>query len=399
MIAGCLFLTSLVQAQTKNAKSDGQKERAFFVQTLLQIANPVLNALGKNELHKLMPIEAKAGITDRPKYSHLEAFARTLTGMAPWLELGYDKSEEGLLRKKYIQLARKCIDNATNPKSADFMNFNKGGQPLVDAAFFAQALLRAPNQLWLPLEDSVKKNVVAALKSTRGIVPANNNWLLFSAIIEAALLRFDGSCDTSRIEHALRQHFIWYKGDGVYGDGADFHFDYYNSFVIQPMLIEVLQVMGNDKKKMYDTVLQRAIRYASIQERMISPEATYPLFGRSITYRFGAFQLLSKIAAMHLLDSTIQPAQVRSALYHLIKKQVEAKGTFDKEGWLTIGCYGHQPGLGENYISTGSLYLCTQAFLVLGLPATDTFWTGKDLDWTSKQIVNGKDLPNDHAIK
>ena len=32
----------------------------------------------------------------------------------------------------------------------------------------------------------------------------------------------------------------WYKGDGVYGDGPPFHWDYYNSFVIQPMLLNIL---------------------------------------------------------------------------------------------------------------------------------------------------------------
>lgn len=37
----------------------------------------------------------------------------------------------------------------------------------------------------------------------------------------------------------------WYKGDGWYGDGPDFHFDYYNSFVIQPMIIQVLDVSSS----------------------------------------------------------------------------------------------------------------------------------------------------------
>ena len=35
----------------------------------------------------------------------------------------------------------------------------------------------------------------------------------------------------------------WYKGDAMYGDGVDFHMDYYNSFVIHPMLTDVLVVM------------------------------------------------------------------------------------------------------------------------------------------------------------
>jgi hypothetical protein len=97
------------------------------------------------------------------------------------------------------------------------------------------------------------------------------------------------------------------------------------------------------------------------------------------------------------LPDEIKPQQVRAALYTLIRKQVEAPGTFDEKGWLQIGLYGHQPGIGETYISTGSLYLCTAAFLVLGLPATDAFWEGPDADWTAKKIWKGEDVKTDHA--
>ena len=49
-----------------------------------------------------------------------------------------------------------------------------------------------------------------------------------------------------RVDYALRQHEQWYKGDGVYGDGPEFHWDYYNSFVIQPMLLDVLDVCRDE---------------------------------------------------------------------------------------------------------------------------------------------------------
>src|SRR5690606_27853176 len=93
------------------------------------------------------------------------------------------------------------IHNATDPESPDFMNFTEGKQPLVDAAFLAQALLRAPDQLWGNLTEKTKENVLEALRSTRGITPGYNNWLLFSAIIEAALQQFDGSGDLMRIDY------------------------------------------------------------------------------------------------------------------------------------------------------------------------------------------------------
>jgi hypothetical protein len=315
--------------------------------------------------------------------------------------LGPDDSKEGKLRQKYILLAQQSLAQAVNPSSADYMNFTKGGQPLVDAAFLAHALLRAPNQLWNKLGSDTQKNLITALVSTRVIKPGYNNWLLFSAMVEAALLKFSGHWDAMRVDYALRQHMAWYKGDGMYGDGPDFHFDYYNSYVIQPMLLDILATMqenGQGNKEMYELVFKRAQRYAAIQERLISPEGTFPPTGRSLAYRFGAFQLLAQIAFMKALPAEISPAQVRSALTAVIRKCIEAPDTFDKQGWLRIGLYGNQPGIGEGYISTGSLYLCTAGMLPLGLKSEDEFWTSPAADWTARKVWKGEDIQTDKAL-
>lgn len=379
-----------------------KEERSYCISLLTKIADPVLDALSKGELKEKMPVEAQKGLKkDRQKYTYLEAFGRLMAGMAPWLELGPDQTPEGQLRKKYIELSLQGIKDAVDPQSPDYMNFNKGSQPVVDAAFLAEALLRAPHQLWDNLDVQTKHQVIDALKSTRVITPYYSNWLMFSATIEAALLQFDGKCDYMRIDYALKQMGLWYKGDGVYGDGPPFHWDYYNSFVIQPMLLDVLQTLISHDyplDKQYKTVLKRAQRYAEILERLISPVATYPLIGRSLAYRFGAFQLLSQLAFMKKLPSSLSPGQVRYALYSVIKKQMTAPGTFDKNGWLNIGVYGHQPEIGEGYISTGSLYLCTVGMLMLGLPPDDPFWTVPDEDWTQKKAWSGGKIPIDHAI-
>lgn len=58
-----------------------------------------------------------------------------------------------------------------------------------------------------------------------------------------------------------------------------------------------------------------------------------------------------------------------------------------------IGLCGHQPGLGEIYISTGSLYLASTAFLPLGLPESDEFWSAPAEPWSSVKIWSGCDLP------
>lgn len=77
---------------------------------------------------------------------------------------------------------------------------------------------------------------------------------------------------------------------------------------------------------------------------------------------------------------------------------LEMPGTYDDSGWLQIGLCGHQPELGENYISTGSLYLCATVFLPLGLTETDLFWQGEE-EWTSKKAWSGREIPIDQAYK
>jgi hypothetical protein len=377
-------------------------DRDYWVTMVTKISRPVLKSLSQDALKDNMPVESFPGkVEGRKKVTYLEALGRTLAGVAPWLELGPDNSTEGKLRKEYIDLATLSIRNAVTPSSANLMNFTEDAQPLVDAAFLAHALIRAPRQLWYNLDTTTQQHLVAALRSTRVIKPYYSNWLLFSAMVEAALLKFTGEFDAMRIDYAVRQHEAWYKGDGVYGDGPDFHFDYYNSYVIHPMLFDVVSTMKDELGEQpvpLESLLKRSQRYAEIQERLISPEGTFPPIGRSIAYRCGAFQVLAQMSLQKNLPSSLAPAQVRSAMTSVIKKSMEAPGTFDEKGWLTIGFCGHQPGIGETYISTGSLYLCTEAFLPLGLPASDDFWSGAAQDWTSKKAYAGVPFPIDKAL-
>ncbi|GCE04808.1 DUF2264 domain-containing protein [Dictyobacter aurantiacus] len=377
-----------------------QTDRQYWIHALSRIAEPVLANMAARTLKERMPVEAID--SKRARFSHLEAIGRLLAGLAPWLEREQVHAQEERLRQRYADLARQALDAATAPSSPDYCNFGYSMQPIVDAAFLAQALLRAPNELWEKLDPSVKRHVVQALKQTRSRKPYANNWLLFSAMIETALYRMgESDYDPMRIDYALKQHEQWYLGDGVYGDGPRLHNDYYNSFVIQPMLIDIIEQVRSlyaDWKVLRAPILERARRYAVIQERMISPEGTYPVIGRSITYRFGAFHLLAQIALRQELDPTIQPAQVRCALTAVIKRVLAMPGTFDEQGWLTIGLSGHQPELGESYISTGSLYLCAAVFLPLGLTADNAFWQGQ-APWTAQKAWGGASTPIDHALR
>jgi hypothetical protein len=404
-MAGAVKSGNFLQAAQMPAGSAAlQTDREYWVQLLARIAEPVMKNLSLGQLRQRMPTEKAPGY-NKPveKVTYLEAFGRTMAGISSWLELGVDPTAEGQIRARFIDYAHKATAQAVQSGGPDFMNFTGqfDGQPLVDGAFLAHAFIRAPKQLWHPLPANVKQQMIDGFKSLRSIRPGYNNWLLFAAIIEAALLLFGEEWDGMRVDYAVKKHQEWYKGDGMYGDGADFHFDYYNGFVIQPMLADILKVLseaGKINSREYEQAITRMQRYGVIQERLISPEGTFPVVGRSMTYRNAVFQPLVQLALSEQLPAELKHGQVRAALTAVMKNIFETPGTFDKDGWLQLGFCGHQPEIADVYTSTGSLYLCTTGFLALGLPDKNAFWTATPEEWTAQKAWAGKTVKKDHAL-
>ena len=374
-------------------------KRKEWLDAMLRIVSPVLHALEKEELHTSMPLDFHG---ERADFAPLEAFGRSMLGLAPWLEAKIPDGEEKKRQEAWRETALRCIDKATDPASADFMIFSSGGQPLVDTAFLCHALVRAPGQLAGRLPERVRRNLAQALRSSRQITAGSSNWLFFTAMVEAGLYVLgEEDYDKMRIAYALRTFDGWYQGDGVYGDGEMFHWDYYNSFVIQPMYVDLLELFGDSAEEyrpLKEKVAVRAARYASVLERMIAPDGSFPVIGRSICYRFGAFQMLSQAALQHRLEDGLSPAGVRCALTAVLRRCLENRDMFDENGWLRPGVYGYQPELAEGYINVGSLYLCSAVFLPLGLPAEDPFWSGEDEDWSSRRVWSGGHIAIDHAV-
>ena len=376
------------------------EDREYWISIMRKISNPVLTNLAKGTLRKNMPYESTS--LENQKFSYLEAFARVFNGISPWLELGPDSTEEGILREKYIRVTLKAISNAVNPNNNDYIFVVEPKQSLVDVALFAQGLLRSKNQIWLNLQMDDQARIIRELKNTRNIAPYENHWLLFTSMIEAALLEFTGECDKERLSYGVRRfRDEFYVGDSIYSDGEDYTAGYFNSIVIHPMLNDILKVMrkyGINEGEFLDVQLMRSSRLSSQLERMISPEGTYPLLGSCLAYRCGIFHLLSQAALLKALPRNINPAQVRSALTRIIRKQFGENQNFNSAGWLIVGLQGSQMDISELDINTGSVYMCCSVFLALGLPEDDPFWTAPFAEWTSLQAWNGGKIQKDQSI-
>lgn len=385
-------------------------DRQTWTELAYKIAEPVLRNMAEGKLVRNMPLELSPTWDGRDRrVAYMEAFGRLMMGIAPWLALPDDDSPEGAHRKQLRHWALKAYAHAVDPDSPDYLLWRSGSQPLVDAAFLASSFLRAPAALWEPLDARTKQRYIEEFTLLRRLTPHSNNWVLFSATIEAFLLHIGAPADLERLQTSLRNIEKWYVGDGWYSDGPHFAFDYYNSFVIQPMYLEILEVLvakeipfANagfpDATANLAAVRIRMKRHAEILERLVSPEASVPPFGRSLTYRLAIFQPLSLLALREDLPASLSQGQVRAAITAVMRRMFAHPDNFTAAGFLRLGFVGHQPGMSDNYTNSGSLYLSTVVFLPLGLPPTHSFWTCPAEAWTAQKAWSGQPFPKDNKL-
>ena len=408
MITLLLALVPFVGISAAKKKAQQQSDRQYWCSLAYKMAQPVLENMAKGELQKNMQTEFSPSFDNRnKKVLYMECFGRLMAGVAPWLTLPDDATAEGKQRKQLREWALASYKNAVDPQSPDYLCWGIGGQNLVDAAYIAESFLRAYDTLWKPLDEVTKKRYLAEFAKLRHIDPPYTNWLLFSSTIESFMAKAGGDFDEYRVNSACRKVEEWYVGDGWYADGPSFAFDYYSSYVFHPMYLETLQAMVDakvnsrlDYQKYYDRELRRCQKYSIILERFISPEGTFPAFGRSIPYRMATMQPLALMAWYQTLPSDLSNGQVRAALTKVLHRMFDKENNFNEKGYLSIGfCGNSQKNVADWYTNNGSLYMTTLAFMPLGLPADHPFWTDAAQPWTQVKAWNNQQFPKDHQWK
>jgi hypothetical protein len=282
-------------------KSDREK----WVDLAYKIAAPVLENMSKGLLHQNMIYEYSPNFHNGDKnILYMECFGRLMDGISPWLSLPEDDTKEGKIRKKLHELALKSYKNAVDPNSKDMLLWNAtdSSQPLVDAAYLAESFLRAPTTTWDKLDELFGKKP-----------------------------------DINKLNYIINTINSWYIGDGWYSDGPIFQMNYYNSFVIHPMFIQILEIMEKNKLKVpisSKLAIKRMQRFNIFLERLISPEGYFPAFGRSIVYRVACFQTLALSIWKYRLPDNLTNGGVRSALTKVLENMFKIKGNFNKNKYL-----------------------------------------------------------------
>jgi hypothetical protein len=404
--AGALAQSGPVAPQ-QSPLPGGADDRAYMVSLLGKMAAPVLGLMSRGRLQRDWTPEVSPTWDKRdPKVAYLEAFGRLIDGIAPWLALPDASDAEGRMRATLRSQALESYAHSVDPKSPDYLLWKGHGQALVDSAYFTSALLRAPKTLWEPLDARTKARIIAEIQGLRRVSPPYTNWLLFAAMNEAFLLSVGAEWDPVRIDLAVRKFNEWYVGDGWYADGTKFHFDLYNSYVIHPMLTQILEVLVETgasfnslgPKELLPRQYQRMQRYGEQLERMIGPDGAYAAIGRSLTYRTAAHQPLGLLAWRKKLTDKLPEGQVRAATVAAQRRVFADPSNFNADGFLTIGFTRHQPSLGDWYSNAGSMYIASESLIALGLPADDPYWTAPPRPWTMRLAYAGADFPKDYYV-
>lgn len=403
LILAAVVMIALPLAASGQRKKQQQAptDREYWAELAYRISQPILEPMSRGELQATMPMKFSPTWDNRDgDVAWMEAFGRLMAGIAPWLALPDDGTSEGAVRAQLKEWALRSYAHAVDPESPDYLGWRtKSPQVLVDAAYVANSFIRAPQALWEPLDEVTKQRYITEFRQLMRIPAWNNNWILFRAMIDAFFLLIGEEYDAHSLYLSVIQINDWYVGDGWYSDGPNFALDYYNSWVINPMMVEITEVMTEKKARLaitHDLALRRMQRFNVLLERLISPEATYPPIGRSITYRMAAFQSLALSAWRYGLPDRLTNGMVRNALTSVMKRMFAGDDNFDEKGYLILGFNGNQPDIADYYTNSGSLYITSLVFLPLGLSADHDFWTAPAEKWTSQRAWGGEPFQKDY---
>ena len=301
--------------------------------------------------------------------------AATLHGLSPWLARGEQRTA-----REFASLACRRVAEVTTWVDSIAGKGQSARTLLPDCALLARALVRARPTLWDALEARTQRRAVDWFRSLASAETWSDEDRLFAAVLGVAIRELDGDAGDSgggTIYAGLR---CGYKGleDGHDAVGLPSRWRNVRSVPAEALLFESLETVAANEPTWLtyrDRMRDQIARQATLEERLVAPDGTYPLFGRMELYGCGAFQGLAIAAWKNILPPVLRPSQARVALTAVIRRSLEGPGVFDRSGWLLPRIpSATDAGLRSNG-SGGEHYLCTAAFLPLGLPRSNPFWS------------------------
>lgn len=323
---------------------------------------------------------------DRVPTAKLEGFCRTLFIAAPLLKENPDLTLSGI---KVADYYRHQLLNLLDPKSPSYIPHRTGGpsQILVEFGALAISLTTAKNVLWDPLTKEQKDELAATMLSYGNGPTIGSNWMFFNVFVMSFFKEQGYAVNDKHLDDCLKKLLARYRGEGWYND--DPAYDYYSMWAFQMYGPIWAKVYGHFYPHYAEQFLKNQRDMIDNYPYMFNAKGEMNMWGRSITYRFGAIVPLALLGYQE--DSTINYGWMRRIASSTMLQFIQ-NPHFLQDNVPTLGFYGPFDPCVQIYSCRGSVYWCGKAFLALLLPADNPFWTAKENNgpWD-------KELKKDHV--
>ncbi len=310
----------------------------------------------------------------------LEGFARPL-----WAVASLAPNGDGF---DHWDLYRRGLASGVDPDHPDYWGtFGDGDQRMVEQGTIGYALAVAGNELWDPLDERTREQLVDWLHLINRHEPFGNNWQFFRVMVNLGLQRVGAEADAAATERSLQQLDEMYDGDGWYHDGALAAYDLYIACAFHFYGLLYASMADDDWAARYR---ERASAFASDWAAWFDDRGDVVPFGRSLTYRFVAGSFWSALAVADV--EALPWGEVKGLLHRHLRRWAD-RPIFGNDGVLTVG-YGYENGaVGEEYISAGSPYWAMKPFVALAAPADHAIWSAEEQPNPGDHGVSSQAVP------
>ena len=310
----------------------------------------------------------------------IESFARIASAWGAWLRnptnsanltfQGHEIDLEILLRQALLEGT-----NPSNPYTywGDITHLD---QRIVESADIAVAIWMSRERVFNKMTGAEQEQVINWLAQVDGKGTYTDNWILFTAMAQAVRHHLGFPSPVDDLDNRLMQIGEFYRGDGWYVDGPTDEFELYNAWMFGWHYLLWTWIDGDRRPDHRQQVLERGRSFIEGFSHFFGANGSYPAWGRSIVYRFGA---LAPFAVGHFLKIAPDDPGLLRRLSSGCLRYFYDHGMFDPaEHFVRQGYHGNFPPAAEAYISPGSPYWCCHGLFALTFDRDDPFWTATE---------------------
>ncbi len=336
-----------------------------------RLAAPLVALMQDGE--STLPIQGRAS-NHGDEADRLEAFARPFLLIALWLRACRARETWPTEAERAANWCRAALALGTTPGTDRYWgtltNFH---QHAVEMAILTMALDIAEDDIWTPMPEDDRQQVLSWLAQIRGHGGHRNNHLFFD-ILTLEYLAAKGYAqfgDDAAIRHHLDTLESMHRADGWFIDGGNESYDHYNAYAFHIYALWWAHRFGHRDPAIAKRWTDLAAQFLPSYAALFAPTGEPLPIGRSLTYRFNGLGVFP-LAALHDIDN-VPLAESRDLCERCLDFFL-SKPIAQTQGCLSVGWVDEFPELAEPYTCAGSPYWAAKGLLMLALPPDHPFF-------------------------